>query len=144
LGTDLKAVNRYTLPTAALVGFEYVFLRPTGHRGRELIRGVVYGDANGVPGPLLAVTNELAYQSAGGAGWAALTFTPYLRLPPGSYWIGVISGGQPSVADITYDNVPGVLAFNHNAYASGPSDPFGPPTPGDQLVALYLDYLAQS
>jgi hypothetical protein len=144
LNTELKAVNRYTLPTAALVGFEFVYLRPTGQRGRELIRGVVYADANGAPGSLLGVTNELAYQPASGAGWAQLTFTPNLRLPPGSYWIGLIAGGQPGVADFTYDSVPGVLALNRNAYAAGPSNPFGPITLGDQLVSLYLDYLAQS
>jgi hypothetical protein len=118
-------------------------LRPAGHRGRALIRGVVYADDNGKPGRLLDATNELSYSSADGTGWEQLNFTPYLRLPPGAYWIGLISGGQPGVASIAYDNEPGVLAFNDNAYSAGPTDPFGGVTVGNQLRSLYLDYLAQ-
>jgi hypothetical protein len=144
LSTERKAVNRYTLPSAALVGFEYVFLRPAGQHGRALIRGVVYADDNGIPGRLLGATSELSYSSADGTGWEQLNFASYLRLPAGAYWIGLISGGQPGVASIVYDDGPGVLAFNDNAYSAGPSDPFGSITVGNQLRSLYLDYLAQA
>jgi hypothetical protein len=144
LATDLKRVNQYTLPTAARVGFEDVFLRPTGRQGQELIRGVVYADADGAPGNLLGVTNPLAYRGSDGAGWAELSFAPNLELPAGSYWIGLLSGGEPGVVDVPYDSVQDVLAVNGNAYAAGPSDPFGPITSGNQLLSLYLDYLVQS
>ncbi len=143
LATDLKGVNRYTLPTAALVGFEYIFLRPTGAPGRELIRGVVYADSGGAPGRLLGSTGQLSYAGVAGSGWAELTFTPNLVLPPGDYWIGLVGGGQPGVADVPYDTVPGVLDYNENPYSPGPSDPFGPITVGNQLFSLYLDYLVE-
>jgi hypothetical protein len=143
LGTELKQVNQYSLPTSALVGFEFVYLRPAGMAGVERLRGVVYADSNGAPGRLLAVTDELAYARSDGSGWAQLDFTPNLVLAPGSYWIGVITGGQPGVADIPYDNEPGALAYNTNTYASGASDPFGPITVGDKLLSLYLDYLVR-
>lgn len=141
LSTELKRVNRYTLPTTALVGFEYIFVRPTGKPGRELIRGIVYADSNGSPGRLLGSTNELSYTSADGSGWAELSFTPNLNLAAGDYWIGLVSGGQPGVADVPYDNAQGVLDYNDNSYSSGASDPFGPITVGNQLMSLYLDYL---
>jgi hypothetical protein len=144
LATDVKGVNRYALPTDARVGFEDVFLRPTGRQGQELIRGVVYGDAGGAPGQLLGVTNQLSYRGSDGAGWAELSFAPNLELPAGSYWIGLLSGGQPGVVDVPYDSVQDALAVNGNAYSAGPSNPFGPITSGNQLLSLYLDYLVQS
>ncbi len=141
LSTDLKRVNRYRLPTDALVGFEDIFVFPTGKQGRELVRGVVYADANGAPGQLLGTTNEFSYTAADGAGRAELTFTPNLHLRAGDYWIGLISGGQPGVASVPFDNQPGVLESNANSYSAGASDPFGSFTVGDQRMSLYLDYL---
>jgi hypothetical protein len=136
-----KLVNRYSLPTAAVVGFENVFLQPAAAQGRELIRGVVYADASGSPGRLLGTTDEFSYTPSDGSGWAELSFTPNLKLPAGDYWIGLISGRQAGVAGIRYDNDPGVLDFNSNPYAAGASDPFGPITSGDELMSVYLDYL---
>jgi hypothetical protein len=141
LATNLKGVNRYSLPTAAVVGFEQIFLSPTGTPGRELIRGVVYADSNGTPGRLLASTNQLAYTAADGSGWTVLSFTPYVKLPAGAYWIGLISGGHPGVATISYEHVPSVLDYNQDLYSAGASDPFGPITLGNQLISMYLDYL---
>lgn len=143
LSTDVKRANSYTLPTAALVGFEDIYVFPTGTAGRELIRGVIYADSNGAPGRLLGSTDQLSYQRADGSGWAQLSFSPNLQLPPGNYWIGLISGGQQGVADIPYDDYAGVLDYNVNDYSLGPSDPFGSITVGNQLFSLYLDYLAE-
>jgi hypothetical protein len=67
-----------------------------------------------------------------------------VRLPPGAYWIGPITGGQPDVARISYDPLPGVLAFDANPFSSGPSDPFGSISSGDELMSLYVDYLVAS
>ena len=141
LTANVKQVNRYSLPTPAQVGFEYVFLGATGNAGTELIRGVVYADSHGAPGALLGATNIFPYTRADGPGMATLTFSPNLRLPPGGYWIGLITGGQTDVALIPYDPEPGVLDSNENPFTSGPADPFGPISAGDELMSLYLDYL---
>jgi hypothetical protein len=141
LATNLKAVNRYVLPTPAIVGFEDIYLGPGVSSGRQLIRGVVYADTNGAPGRLLDSTEQLVYTRARGKRWAVLNFNPYLPLPAGVYWIGLISGGTPGVAAFYSDHVAGVLDINRNAYAQGPSDPFGPFVRGANLISLYLDYL---
>jgi len=73
-----------------------------------------------------------------------LTFSPNLQLPVGNYWIGLIAGGQTNVALTSYDPEPGVLDRDENAFLAGPSNPFGPISSGDQLTALYLDYLANT
>ena len=140
LGADLKAVNRYSLPTAA-TGLELrVFLAPTGTPGQQQIRGIVYADAGGVPGALLGVTDELTFPSSATAGWYDLPFSHPLDLTSGDYWLGIISGPQPDVAAFAYDPVPGVRAGNANPYAAGPSDPFGPILSDNAQMSLYLAY----
>ncbi len=141
LNANVKQVNRYSLPTSARVGSEDVLLGPTGRAGTELVRGVVYGDTNGAPGPLLGATNIFPFARNDGAGMATLAFDPNLQLPAGDYWIGLITGGQADVAAISYDPQPGVLESDANPFLSGPSDPFGPISSGNELMSLYLDYL---
>jgi len=129
------------LPTAAQVGFEDVLLGATGQAGTELVRGVVYGDTGGAPGPLLGTTNTFVYTRGDGSGMATLSFNPNLQLPAGDYWIGLIAGGQTDVAEISYDPEPGVLDSDANPFSPGPANPFGPISSGNELMSLYLDYL---
>jgi hypothetical protein len=140
LAADLKAVNRYFLPTAATGAELRVYLAPTGTPGQQRLRGIVYADAGGVPGALLDVTDELAFPSSATAGWYDLPFSNPLGLAPGDYWLGIISGPQPGVAAFAYDPVPGVRASNADAYATGPSDPFGPILTDNAQMSLYLVY----
>jgi hypothetical protein len=140
LAADLKAVNRYSLPTAATGAEMRVYLAPTGTPGQQVIRGIVYADAGGVPGALLGVTDELTFQSSATAGWYHLPFSSPLDLASGDYWLGIISGPQPNVAAFAYDPVPDVGAGNANPYAAGPSDPFGPIVTDNAQMSLYLVY----
>lgn len=151
LASDVKIVNRYSLPTVAHGLDIRIFLRPTAIPGQQALRGVVYADADGVPGALLGVTDELTYGSSAGPGWYYLDFPRHLtqsnpsgllQLRPGNYWIGVIAGGESGVAGVTYDAVPGSDDDNTNPYLAGASDPFGPVAAGDERLSLYLDYFA--
>jgi predicted RNA binding protein YcfA (HicA-like mRNA interferase family) len=151
LTSDVKIVNHYSLPTVAHGLDIRIFLLPTATPGQQALKGVVYADANGVPGGLLGVTDELTYRSSEGPGWYYLYFPRHptqtnpsglLPLRPGSYWIGVIGGDQSGVAQVTYDPVPGADDENTNPYLTGPSDPFGPIVAGDERLSLYLDYFA--
>jgi hypothetical protein len=92
------------------------------------------------PGALLAVTDELTFRSSATAGWYDLPFSSPLDLSPGNYWLGLISGPQPDVAAFAYDAVPGIRAGNANAYAAGPSDPFGPILTDSAQMSVYLVY----
>lgn len=140
LAADFKGVNRYSLPTAAAAGELRVYLAPTGTPGVQSLRGIVYADAGGVPGALFGATNELSFQSSATAGWYDLPFPSPLNLPPGDYWLGILSGPQPDVAAFAYDAVPAVRATNANPYAAGPSDPFGPLISDSAQMSLYLVY----
>jgi hypothetical protein len=140
LGSDLKAVNRYSLPTAAAGAELRVYLAPNGVPGDQRLRGVVYADAGGVPGALLGVTGEIDFTSSAPAGWYDLPFASPLDLPSGDYWLGLISGPKPDVAAFAYDAVPDSRAGNANAYAAGPTDPFGPIVTDNAQMSLYLVY----
>jgi hypothetical protein len=138
--SDLKAVNRYSLPTAAAGSGLQVYLAPNGVPGDQRLRGVVYADAGGAPGALVGVTEELDFPSSASAGWYDLPFASPLHLPSGDYWLGVISGPQPSVAAFAYDPVTGSRATSANPYAAGPTDPFGPIVTDNAQMSLYLVY----
>jgi len=149
LGSDVKMVNRYSVPTAAHGLDIRIFLLPTAIPGQQVLEGVIYGDANGAPGALLGSTGELTYRSSEGSGWYYLYFPRHptqtnpsglLQLSPGNYWIGVIAGAAARVAGVAYDPVPGADTSNQNPFLEGPTNPFGPSTAGDERLSLYLDY----
>ena len=142
LNSGVKAVIRYSLPTDAQAGAIRIFLHPSGTSGQQVLKGVVYADSGGVPGPLLGTTEQLTYQSSEPPDWHYLTFPSLLKLARGNYWIGVIAGDQSGVAAVAYDTVPGVLDFNANPYSAGPSDPFGPVVSGDEQLSMYMAYYA--
>jgi hypothetical protein len=151
LEADVKQATRYSLPSLGHARDINVYLQPTGVSGQQLLQGVIYADAGGAPGSLLATTEELTFPSTAPPGWYTLKLprqrTPdnpsgLLLLPPGDYWIGIIAGGDPGVAGVAYDPVPADLAYNANAFAAGPSDPFGPISTLDERVSMYLSYYA--
>ena len=51
------------------------------------VRGLVYADAAGAPGALIAVTPEVS--SIVGGAWRDLPLATPVALPPGTYWIGI-------------------------------------------------------
>ncbi|MGN6872246.1 MAG: hypothetical protein ACTHMY_27970 [Solirubrobacteraceae bacterium] len=151
LEADVKQVTRYSLPTLGYARDLNVYLQPTGISGQQLLQGVIYADAGGVPGALLGTTDALTYPSTATPGWYRLplprqrtTDNPsgLLLLQPGAYWIGFIAGGDPGVAGVSYDPVPADLAYNADAFAAGPSDPFGAIATLDQRLSMYMGYYA--
>lgn len=151
LEADFKQVTRYSLPTPGYVQDVNVYLQPTGVSGQQLLQGVIYADGGGVPGALLGTTGALTFPSTAPPGWYRLPLprqrtidnpSGLLLLQPGDYWIGVIAGGDPGVAEVTHDPVPADLAYNANAFAAGPSDPFGASSTRDERISLYLGYYA--
>jgi hypothetical protein len=137
-----KRVSAYTLPVAGSVSKLTVYLAPTGVSGQQLLQGVLYADAAGKPGSLLAATSQLTFQSTAQAGWYELSFPTPPELAAGSYWIGLISGASGGVAGFRYDTVAGSREWNANTFTSGPSDPFGAATVDGEQMSLYATYTA--
>jgi len=135
-----KRVNRCVLPANVAVSELSVYLAPTSTSGQQVIRGILYADANGAPGALLGTTTQLTFTNSSPAGWYHLGFPASLQLAGGHYWIGVITGASQNVAAGRYDNVSGAQDYNSNTYTSGPSNPFGSVTHSDEQLSLYASY----
>ena len=142
---DRKRVSRYSLGASGSVSKLSAYLAPTSTAGQQTLRGVVYADAGGSPGALLATSNELVFHSTDAAGWYDLTLPSPVTLAPGSYWIGVLTGAGANVAGFRWDSVPGSRVYDNNAYSAGPSDPFGALTGTDaEQMSLYASYAPSS
>ena len=137
---ERKRVNRYALPASGAVSRLEIYLAPTSNPGQQVLRGVIYADASGRPQALLAVSEQLTFQSSNQAGWYALPFAVPVALAPGNYWIGVISGASSHVAGFRFASVSGSRDYSSNSYASGPSTPFGAVTTDAEQMSLYATY----
>jgi hypothetical protein len=138
---ERKRVNEYALPTRGAVSELSIYLEPGTVSGQQQITGVIYADANGAPGALLATSKQLTYASSQPAGWYHMSFSTPIELPAGNYWIGELSGPNGAVAGYRYDNVAGARDYNQNSYAAGPSNPFGAFTNDTQQISLYATYV---
>jgi hypothetical protein len=141
---ERKRVNRYALPTAGSVSKLSIYLVPGGVSGQQVVKGLIYADSGGAPGALLATSEQVTYASANGSGWYDLKFPAPVKLAAGNYWIGVITGNTGDVAGFRYDGVTGSRDYNVNAYASGPSNPFGTATNDPEQMSLYATYTTTS
>ncbi len=135
-----KRVSEYALPLAGTVSKLSIYLAPTATSGQQVLEGVIYSDASGKPGNLLGTTSQLTFESADAAGWYELTFSTPLSLAAGNYWIGVMTGATGGVAGFRYNSVSGSRDYNSNAYASGPSNPFGSVSTDSERMSLYATY----
>jgi subtilisin family serine protease len=142
LAANRTQVNSYSLGEAGIVKRLRVNLRPNPTlTGQQVIRGVVYGDAGGVPGPLLAASNQLVFHSTDPSGWYDLPLPDPVSLQPGKYWIGLLAGSTSKIAKIRWDSVPGSRVSNVRDFALGPNDPFGSVSSiDDRQMSLYALY----
>ena len=140
LSANRKRVNHYSLPTAGTLSQLSIYLEPTSVAGSQVMEGVIYADAGGLPGALLAATRTITYSSTEPAGWYALSFAAPFELAAGTYWIGVLSGVTSRVAGYRYDGVAGARAFNRDVFTTGASNPFGEVFTDSQQMSLYATY----
>jgi hypothetical protein len=141
MAADRKRVVHFQLPQAGGVSKLTMYLAPTSTSGQQQVEGVIYSDAAGVPGSLLATSNQLTFHSTDAAGWYDLVFPSPVALPAGTYWIGLISGATGNVTGFRYSNVTGARALNTNSYTSGPSNPFGTATIDSEQMSIYATYV---
>ncbi len=121
-----------------------VYLAPTATAGEQVIKGLIYSDAGGKPETLLGVSEALTFKSTNAAGWYALPFASAVKLAPGNYWIGVITGATAKVAGFRFDSVAGSRDYNANVYGSGPTNPFGAVTTDAEQTSLYATFAPAS
>jgi hypothetical protein len=137
--SERKRVNRYTLPEAGSVTKLSVFMVPRTS-GQEVFKGLIYADSSGTPTELLGATEQFTYASANGTGWFDLTFSSPVKLAPGNYWIGIMSGATGGVASFRWNEVPLSRDYNVNTFAEGPTNPFGAVTTDSEQTSLFATY----
>jgi hypothetical protein len=128
LSRNMKRASRFAFasPTAVDVAQIRAYIDgAAATSGSQPLRAVIYRDAAGSPGELIARTGELSVAARRAAGWATLSFPAPVRLTAGAYWIGLHSGGSTVVARYAGGSVTGALRFNADAYGDGSSNPFG-------------------
>ena len=136
-----KRVSRYELASpGGTVSKLSVYLAPSSVAGEQVLRGAIYADSLGVPGALLGTSEQITFKHASTAGWYDLTFSAPVKLLPGNYWLGVISGGTSKVAGFRYDSVSNSRDWNQNTYTAGPTNPFGTATVDAEQTSLYATY----
>lgn len=104
--------------------------------GSTLARGLIYTDAAGVPGKLLARSAEVSVTAGSGARWIDLRFSPLVRLAPGTYWLSLHAGGSTAAR---YGAVvkTGALRGNNDTYSDGATSTYGTTTVSDKEISLH-------
>jgi hypothetical protein len=141
LDANIKIVNEYSLLSPATAQWLGLALTPTGTPGAEQVEGIVYADQGGAPGALVAATRPVTIRRTSAAQLYQLPFSTALRLTPGTYWLGLLTGGKSGVAGVVGFPTRHSAPANTNAFAAGPSNPFGPiATIADLQMTLLLHY----
>jgi hypothetical protein len=140
LAAARKRVNRYALSAPGSVTKLTIYLESTAKAGQQVMKGILYADEAGAPGALLGVTEQLTFTHGNAARWYDMPFASPVHLAAGNYWIGVITGGTGNVTGFRFDSVAQSRDFNANAFAGGPSNPFGPVSVDSEQASLYATY----
>jgi hypothetical protein len=139
--SERKRVNRYALAGPGSVTKLSIYLAPTSTAGQEVMKGLIYADSGAnAPAGLLGVSEQMTFKSTNAAGWYDLVFSSPVKLAPGNYWIGLMTGATAGVASFRWTSVSGSRDFNANAYASGPTNPFGAVSTDAEQTSLYATY----
>ncbi len=139
---NYKVVDPATLTVAGSVTKLSVYAIPgIASPSPQALKAVIYADSGGSPGALVATGAEVTYRgSTNGSGWFELPLSAPVALSPGKYWLGFITGATSEGMGYVYDSVAGSRAYNANAFASGPTNPFGPVTEDSEQASIYATY----
>jgi hypothetical protein len=110
-----------------------------GHgSGQETLTGVVYQDAGGQPGRLVATTLPCVVRGTDTSDCDVMIFHPQVNVPAGAYWLGVLSSGKSKVISVQESHT-GTLLWNDNPLSTA-SDPFGSAQSLQIRMSLQLNY----
>jgi hypothetical protein len=137
LPNRFKLVNSYTLPGAVWLDYLSPDLKAEG-TGAESLTGVVYQDAGGRPGSLVATTEPCVVRGGVTSDCDVMVFTPEVNVPAGTYWFGILARGRSNVAEIQEGHT-GVALWNDNPLSAA-SDPFGPTRALKERMSLEVNY----
>lgn len=109
-----------------------------GMSGSQSLRMAMYRDSGGVPGALVAQSNEMSVASGSGSRWLYFP-SPAAALNPGVYWIMIHSGSASGVARIKGDGNSNWHGSG-DTYSDGAANPAGPGSAGTMTLSLFTNY----
>ena len=105
--------------------------------GSQVVRGVIYADANGAPAERRATIVALTIPAGRAAGWVDLAIPSLVTVGAnGTYWLGLHSGTTSKVARWAGTAKTGALRFNTDAYADGAAGSFGAASTDDKEMSI--------
>jgi hypothetical protein len=137
LPSRIKIVNSYALPTTAWLDFLSVDVFGHG-TGTESLVGVVYKDARGRPGRLVATTQRCVIRGTDTKDCGVMSFLPEVNIPAGKYWFGLLTGGKSKVVSVQEGHT--ALAVWNDNPLSAASGPFGAGHAFKARMSLQIDY----
>ena len=137
---DVKWGNKRVLSDVAEVS--KLTLDSVGGSSTAHVKGMIY-DANGsgMPGALVATTDELTLAAGATRSWRDLTFATPPTLQPGTYFLIMITDSNSGQHG--FNPVSGVKEYyNTDSYVDGPANPFGLATisGGNYDDSFYMTY----
>ena len=99
--------------------------------GSSSAKAVIYADSAGVPGALVATSNEVIISNTA-ISWNEFVFaTPPMLNAQSKYWLGIHVGSTPlavRLSSITFGPTVALALYSSaDTYSDGPSNPFGVP-----------------
>jgi len=140
---DYERLSAFALNEPGTVTRLVMYLAsPAG--GSQRVRPVIYRDAAGTPGALVATGPERLVTPAAGGEWVALPLAAPVSLTPATYWLGILTG-DTSMATVHFvGTTPASKIFTWDAYSNGPSTTAGPPTVVPGPISVYAEYVSAS
>ena len=117
--------------------------RIAGGAASQRVRAVVYADASGNPGALVAVTPEVTIAAAQPAAWVDFPLATPATIAAGRYWIGYWYGATSNAASFACTNgVAGIERYVPDAYSSTgqPNSPWGAGSTSTSEYTLYATF----
>jgi Subtilase family len=139
---NYKVVHRAVLSgSGAVVNLE-VYAVPGFSSNPQGLKAVIYADAGGVPGALIATGVEATYRgNVNGSGWFELPFAASVHVTAGTYWIGFLTGPTSGGMGYAYEELAGSRAYDENPFSAGPTEAFGTAKVDSENASIYATYV---
>ncbi len=136
---DNKRLSPFPLTEAGTVT-RLVMLLASPAGGSQRTRAVIYADAGGAPGALVAIGPEIAVTASPDGEWVPLPFASPVPLTPGTYWLGTITGTTSSATHHYIGTTPKSRAYGWDPYGDGATDPAGAMQSSPGPISIYAEY----
>jgi hypothetical protein len=139
---NYKVVHRAVLSGSGGVANLEVYAVPGFSSNQQALKAVIYTDAGGTPGALLATGLEATYKgNVNGSGWFELPFAAPVHVTAATYWIGFVTGPTSGGMGYAYEELAGSRAYNQNPFAAGPTEAFGAAKRDSENASIYATYV---